>query len=554
MSPTLSRSPRWRCAATAVCLLLLALVPSFTGAWNADPTEAVYGICNWYTYAPSCGQPPECVTKYGYAAPTIPTLVQTSPVSISRTLISSMKEGPSFKIRRISPLIETVNAITDDADLSTVPNTQPGTMRVEQNGGGVLVSHCTPYNPIFMELGTVFDESLTPAQIDAQKAMFAELFPTLTFRDKYVLEVIDVVFFNGVLHQYDSTTNARSGRYSSATMKEVEVYLRFQEPVIATTGSNGVNDPPVYQSECFRSRKMKLPPQLILGMILNPVPEQRTMNASVITRLLDSIGVNQNELSMGSSAVVAVGSRVPLFPTEASDDPQMVLPAVSYTGGGAQPPCTPSIPRILFNVPVDVPRTIGNYIDGASSKIINANPEMTQEVLPTTVFGRTSMTQQPTEMTVYNPKASTGGGTGAGTSDPKQYSSKFITMRMVVYSLAVANGALLLAVLVLLYARLGWIEWPTSLGGLNQPVEFFAPSYKVLEELNIRPPTPSAEDTEGGPRDGDNERIRQGVSRRQEYNDSVSSSGLDDDDGRLRSEGSDDGSLAHDSEEEMERR
>lgn len=427
-------------AAPLLGLLLVILSPSAAYGWTTYLRDKLNGICAWNAYAPRCPIPSECS-----GAPVPQPAVQRSPIDFGN--VTRLRKSPTMCFSRQFPFV-----LPAELPVGTPTTTAPtrrlnSSMRLEVNGGGVVVARCIQSSPIFMQLRRCFDA-------DRDSDAPAELFPV-----DEMYEVIEVQFFNGLMNNWPAT-----GGYPSVGGRDMDIL--FHRSVKREETNDGQD---VYGIGCRRHYQQLLPPDLILtvsimeGLVTSVYP-------SVITRLLDTLGYARMAFVRGTTTRIELSAKLNLSPGTVGTE----TPVLGYVGSVVHPPCWWGVPRLVLPasliVPTDVLRTIADLSEGKQTGFA----DITQPLLPGTEIyaGRLKLEE-------------VGGSVSVDDEVPTPTSVAppiFLFNPVLLQILTLLNVFLILQLALLLLARWEWLEIPTMLGGLNYRLQFYAPAYADMAE------------------------------------------------------------------------
>lgn len=419
----------FRSSDAPLLLVVVAVVLTPTVfAWTTTLADKASGICAWRTFAPSCSIPLSCNALF------VP-LTQYSPVNFSQ-VVTELQTGPTMCLSRQFPLVHNLDPLTQVPSEELPTRRMNASLILAKDGGGVVVARCSKVSPIFLRVNRCGDVSAGDG-------------PTTLFPQDAIMEVMEVQFYNGLLHYWP-----KGSSHPVTGDLEVEVFLRRARR--STISSEDGED--VYMSGCLDYQQQRLPPEMIIAFAIT-TSVGNSVNASIFTRLLDAIVNDAAMLAASNAFIVNIDPRLRFLPSPVG----VPFHTWAYVGSMSHPPCTKKIPRIIADTPIPVPQAVLSAIATASNHVVNAYDGMTHRLLRSTVF--------------YNMRAyQTENGTLLAdvTPEPPTAPAAKVFSRVLYALLVVVNIILVFYLVVLVFVRWGWLQLPTAAGGFNHPMQFYS--------------------------------------------------------------------------------
>lgn len=255
---------------------------------------------------------------------------------------------------------------------------------------------------------------------------------------------------------------------------------------------------------CEKAAHRRRSPDMILSIPLavRAANDSARLSHSVIESVLLSL-TRPNH----SSSTLFVPHALPLLATKAEGD--YVSSFIAYTGTLSEPPCTRSIPRLVLQRAVYVSPVLWERIVAAtttrtrSRRNVTTSVDLTHALQPRArlfrgvlhspaafVTGRRSGDTDEVRIRAATISLSSETPKPTSTSSSPSWPNH-------IPMLVSVNVVLFTYLVLLLFARYEYIAWPTMLGGLNHPVQFYERAFEELDSLDVDSAgtTPSARRT-----------------------------------------------------------
>lgn len=344
-------------------------------------------------------------------------------------------------MERVSPLIRRQVYNAEKTDPTYILSISSPSLVVDLDPGGVLEARCVNEQPILL-------------QVDSCGSSGESFFST----DVY--ELLSVKFFNGPLHGNSDLPNY----YTTGEVYEISFLLK-------ETTNTTVDGQTFYEPICTDTLSKRLPPDLIVSILISPTSKLSSTNNSIIVDILSGIQNSIDDMTNNSGALVQIDSAAPLFPLTTSAREVAPSRFVYYVGSVEEPPCGTPVKHVVVSDIINVPAIFVEMIESASASSRVAVTLLRDVLSSTTVYqGRLYQIENK--------------GVGGGAKESTSTAVESATVNNELIALIAVDLLLLGVVLVLVLTHYEiMVGPPRGLGGLNARVMWDSRSFAFQQKL-----------------------------------------------------------------------